>query len=339
MVELTGRLPYASLDLGTFPFWLLVLLYAALGTGIWSANRPRTEKEAQPRFHLPDLGTATTRMWVGGMSVGALLVWLAVLSLPDGRLHVAFLDVGQGDAILITTPEGRQILVDGGPTATDLTWRLGQEMPFWDHSLDMVVNTHPDADHLAGLPPLLDRYQVDNVLVTDMAGDSNLYREWETQLGEAQLNPTIGQAGMQLTLGRGVTATLLTPGPATAREDETNNHSVVMRLQMGRISFLLTGDIEASVERNLVSERASLAVTVLKSPHHGSKTSSTEAFLKAINPQIVVISVGQDNDYGHPSPEVLDRYAEHGFIVFRTDEQGTVEFSTDGEQLWVETSR
>ncbi|MBI1879742.1 MAG: MBL fold metallo-hydrolase, partial [Chloroflexi bacterium] len=190
-----------------------------------------------------------------------------------------------------------------------------------------------------GLPPLLDRYQIGQVLVSDIAGDSNLYREWETQLAEARLKPTIGQAGMQLTLGRGVTATLLTPGPATAREDETNNHSVVLRLQMGRISFLLTGDIEEPVEHNLVLEHAPLAVTVLKSPHHGSKTSSSEAFLKAINPQIVVISVGQDNDYGHPSPEVLERYGDHGVIVFRTDEQGTVEFSTNGVQLWVETGR
>lgn len=339
MVELTGSLPYASLDLGTFPLWLLILMYAALGAGIWSANRPRAEKEVQPRFHLPEIGSATTRLWVGGASVGALLVWLAVLSLPDGRLHVAVLDVGQGDAILITTPEGRQILIDGGPTASDLTWRLGQQMPFWDHSLDVVINTHPDADHLAGLPPLLDRYQVEQFLIPDVGSDSALYREWETQLAETQLTPTIGLAGMELTLGRGITATLLNPGPAAAREDDPNNHSVVMRLQMGRISFLLPGDIEEPVERNLVWQQAPLAATVLKSAHHGSKTSSSEAFLDAVNPQVVVISVGKDNDFGHPSPEVMERYAEHGLTVFRTDEQGTVEFSTDGEQLWVETGR
>ncbi|MBE7467884.1 MAG: DNA internalization-related competence protein ComEC/Rec2 [Anaerolineae bacterium] len=339
MVEWTARLPFASLDLGTFPLWLLILFYAAIGAGVWSANQPREKEEAQPRFHLPEIGSASTRLWLGGTAVGALLVWLAVLSLPDGRLRVAILDVGQGDAILITTPDGRQILIDGGPTPTDLTWRLGQEMPFWDHSLDMVINTHPDADHLAGLPSLLDRYRVEQALVTDVGSDSELYREWETQLAEAALTPTIGQQGMQLTLGQGITATLLTPGPATAREDAPNNHSLVIRLEMGRISFLLTGDIEESVERNLVLEGAPLPATVLKSPHHGSKTSSSEMFLEAVNPQIVVISVGQDNDYGHPSPEVLERYEEHGFIVFRTDEQGTVEFSTDGEWLWVETGR
>lgn len=339
MVELTSRLPYASLDLGAFPWWLMLLLYAAIGAGIWSANRPRAEKEVQPRFHLPEIGSAMTRLWLGGASVGALLVWLAVLALPDGLLHVAFLDVGQGDAILITTPDGRQILIDGGPTATDLTWRLGQELPFWDHSLDVVVNTHPDADHLTGLVPLLERYQVDQALVPDVGSTSSLYREWEAQLAGANLTPTIGQAGMELSLGRGITATLLNPGSAAARENDPNNHSVVIRLQMGRISFLLPGDIEEPVERNLVLQQVPLAATVLKSPHHGSKTSSSEAFLDTVNPQIVVISVGKDNDFGHPSPEVLERYAERGLTVFRTDEQGTVEFSTDGERLWVETAR
>jgi competence protein ComEC len=126
IVEMTVRWPYASLDLGAFPFWLLVLMYAALGAGIWWANRPTTEKQAQSHFHLPQIGTATTRLWLGGMGAITLLVWLAVSSLPDGRLHVAFLDVGQGDAILVTMPDGRQMLIDGGPSATQLNWRLGQ---------------------------------------------------------------------------------------------------------------------------------------------------------------------------------------------------------------------
>jgi competence protein ComEC len=277
--------------------WLLVLMYVAIGAGVWSAHRPRAEKETRPRFHLPEIGSARTRLWLGGTAVGALLVWLAVLSLPDGRLHVAILDIGQGDAILITTPEGRQILIDGGPTASDLAWRLGQEMPFWDHSLDMVINTHPDADHLAGLPPLLTRYQVNQVLIPDVGNNSSLYREWETQLTSAGLTPVIGQAGMEISLSPSVTATLLNPGPAATSEDDVNNHSVVLRLQMGHISFLLPGDIKEPIERKLVLQRVLLAATVLKSAHHGSKTSSSAAFLDAVNPQIVVISVGKDNDW------------------------------------------
>ena len=112
-----------------------------------------------------------------------------------------------------------------------------------------------------------------------------------------------------------------------------------MHLQFGQVSFLLTGDIEEPVEGRLVRAGLPLSATVLKSPHHGSKTSSTDAFLEAVAPQIVVISAGQDNKFGHPVPEILERYAEHGFTVLRTDQQGTVELTTDGERLWVETAR
>jgi competence protein ComEC len=140
-------------------------------------------------------------------------------------------------------------------------------------------------------------------------------------------------------LGQGITATILNPGSLTTAIDEPNNHSIVLHLQYGRISFLLPGDIEEAVERKLARGSHPLAATVLKSPHHGSKTSSSEPFLEAVNPQIVVISAGKDNRFGHPAPEVLERYTEHGLLIFRTDEQGTVEISTDGQRLWVETGR
>lgn len=339
IVELTARLPYASLDLGNFPAWLMVLLYLAIAAGAWSAHQPREKQPALPHFHLPEIGSLSTRLWLGGAGVVALLIWLAVLAQPDGRLHVAFLDVGQGDAVLITTPGGRQILIDGGPSATELNWRLGQEMPFWDRSLDVVVNTHGDADHLAGLVSLLGRYTIDQVLVSGLPLENPLWQEWETSLAGTGLTPVLGQAGMQLSLGDGVSASLLFPGPAGWNENSPNNHSLVLRLQYGRVSFLLPGDIEAVVEQELVRTGAPLAATVLKSPHHGAKTSSSVPFLEAVDPQIVVISVGADNRFGHPSPEVLERYAERGVTVLRTDERGTIEFSTDGERLWVETVR
>lgn len=339
VVEQTARWPLASLDLGTLPFWLMVLLYAAIFAGIWRANQPRQAKESRPHFALPDIGSLQTRLMVGCVGVAALLIWLAVSTLPDGRLHVAFLDVGQGDAILVTLPDGRQVLIDGGPSATDLNWRLGQEMPFWDRTLEMVINTHPDADHLGGLVSLPERYTVEQVVVTDVEAASQLYREWEAELTDADLTPSIGQAGMQLALGQGITATILSPGSALIGLDEANNRSIVLHLQFGQISFLLPGDIEADVERRLIQAGTPLKATVLKSPHHGSKTSSGTAFLKAVDPRIVVISVGEDNRFGHPAPEVVERYATHGLTVLRTDEQGTIELSTDGERLWVETAR
>jgi competence protein ComEC len=118
-----------------------------------------------------------------------------------------------------------------------------------------------------------------------------------------------------------------------------NDHSVVLRITLGEISFLLPGDIEAGVERELAAQPALLAATVLKAPHHGADTSSSAAFLAAVQPQVSIISVGAENRFGHPAPEVLARYAERGIPVLRTDERGTIELSTDGKRVWVETMR
>jgi len=331
-------LPLASLDLGQFPVWLMLLAYGVIATGTWWLTDRQAQSDARPRFRLPKIGNTATRLWLGGAGLVMLLVWLAVASLPDGRLHVAFLDVGQGDAILITLPDGRQLLIDGGPSATDLNWRLGQAMPFWDRHLELVLNTHPDADHLGGLVSLPQRFTLGQVLMTDITPDTELFEAWQTGLTQAQVSAQVGQAGQRLDLGPDLTATLLGPLLPVTTADNPNNQSLVLHLQYGDISFLFPGDIEASMEQALV--RAGLPpVTVLKSPHHGSNTSSSVPFLQAIDPQIAVISVGAENQFGHPSPSVLERYAELGIPVLRTDERGTIELVTDGQSLWAETSR
>jgi competence protein ComEC len=337
IVEITARLPLASLDLGEFPLWLMLLAYAAIAAGVWWLKRPAQPAESRPHFRLPAMGSAMTRLWVGGAGLTMLLMWLAVSALPDGRLHVAFLDVGQGDAILITLPDGRQLLIDGGPSPTDLNWRLGQEMPFWDRTLEMVINTHPDADHLGGLVSLPERFTLAQILVPAVETETQLFETWQAELSEAQLSPQVGQAGLRLALDTTIVVTLLSPAPNLV-DAAPNNHSLVLHLQYGDVSFLFPGDIEAPVEQALV-QRGLPSATVLKSPHHGSKTSSDDAFLAAVDPQVVVISVGEDNRFGHPAPEVLERYAAHGLPVLRTDRHGTIEFITDGQRLWVETDR
>lgn len=337
MVELTARMPYASLELGGVPLWLLVLVYLAIAANLWATQRTIADRPTELFVPLPKLTSLSTKLWAGGIGVVFVLLAVAAWSMPDGRLHVAFLDVGQGDAILITTPDGRQLLIDGGQSPRELTWRLGQEMPFWDRSLDMVLNTHPDFDHVGGLVAVVQRYEVGQVIAPDVAHWSNTFREWERQLTAAQIVPVHGEAGMVFDLGGDVTATLLSPSPVISGVEGLNNQSLVMHLEMGEISFLLPGDIEAPVEERLIRAGISLEATVLKSPHHGSHSSSTPAFIDAVDPQIVVISVGADNRYGHPAQAVLDRYLNHGLTIFRTDQHGTVEFSTDGVNLWVET--
>ncbi len=335
VVEQTARLPLAALELGKFPLWLLVIYYAVLAAGVWWQNQ--SPADAPPGFRL-EFGNATTRLWLGGTVAGVLLVWLAVLSLPDGRLHVAFLDVGQGDAVLVTLPDGRQLLIDGGPSATDLSWRLGQHMPFWDHSLDMVINSHPDTDHLAGLVELPKRFSIGQVLENGAPVAGSLFTAWHQALEAAQIPRQVAQAGAQLRLGPNLTAAILNPGPASAAMSDINNRSVVVYLQFGQVSFLLPGDIEAPVEQALAQAGLPPA-TVLKAPHHGSNTSSSRPFLEAVNPQFAVISVGADNRFGHPSPEILARYTEFGIPLVRTDQRGTIEFTTDGRQVWLETAR
>ncbi|MFQ5614605.1 MAG: ComEC/Rec2 family competence protein [Anaerolineae bacterium] len=268
-----------------------------------------------------------------------LLTWAAALTLPDGRLHVVFLDVGQGDAIFITTPNGRQILIDGGPGPGQLLAGLGRHMPFWDRSIDVLVSTHPEADHLTGLLEIVGRYRVGTVLVSDVALETALFDAWQGRLAEAGLKPLAVGQGARLELDREVSALVLNPGPASVSSPKPNDHSIVIRLEMGQISFLLPGDIEAGVERALVGQNLPLQATILKSPHHGSNTSSSAAFLDAVNPQLVVISAGADNRFGHPAQAVLDRYTGQRARVLRTDELGPIEFITDGRDLWLKGQR
>jgi competence protein ComEC len=338
VVQWTAATPFASLTLGRFSPWLLAAIYAALAGLLWLALRARPDSEASPASpSSPGLRGSTRTLFAGG-TVAVLLVWLAVASLPDGRLHVTFLDVGQGDAIFVTTPGGRQILIDGGPSPTALLSEMGRQMPFWDRSLDIVVNTHPEADHLLGLPAALERYRVSQVILPDVDAKTPLYAAWQSALAAEEATVTRARAGMRLSLGDGVEVEVLHPGAAPAG-DHLNDHSVVLQLTLGRVSFLLPGDIGADVEQGLVAGGRSLAATVIKAPHHGSDTSSSPAFLAAVDPQVAVISVGADNRFGHPAPGILQRYAEYGIPVLRTDEMGSVEFITDGERLWVHAGR
>jgi competence protein ComEC len=334
IVQWMAALPWAEVTIPRPPVWLILLMYATLGAAVWWRSQPVERRRVAARAG--ELKRATS-LAMGGLLALALLTWSATVNLPDGRLHVAFLDVGQGDAIFITTPNGRQILIDGGPSTAQLGRRLGQEMPFWDRSIDLIINTHPDQDHLGGLVEILERYEVEAVFISDAVSSSPLHQAWITQLEGDNQQPVLAWQGMALALDEGVQALILNPGPASRYAESPNDHSVVIKLSMGESSFLLPGDIEAGVERALAASGFNLQATVLKSPHHGSKTSSDPHFLDEVNPQLVVISAGADNPFGHPHEAILQRYIGRGITTLRTDELGTIEFITNGRQVWVET--
>ncbi len=270
----------------------------------------------------------------------AILAWSVTLTMPDDKLHVSFLDVGQGDAILIQTPDHQNILIDGGPDPQKISLEISKRLPFWDRTIDLMISTQPQADHITGLVEVLQRYKVKQVLEPGVPYDSSVYNEWLKLVEEGQIKHNIARAGQEIDLGKGIKIEVLNP-PAKlfqGTSHDIDNNGVVIKLTWGEVSFLFTADIREEAEFELIRQRANLESTVLKVAHHGSKTSTSPQFLAVVNPEIAVISVGADNLFGHPSPEVVERSEERlgGDKVYRTDTDGTIEFITDGEKLWVE---
>ena len=277
----------------------------------------------------------------GGLMVAcavAVLVWGAALAQPDGRLHVWFLDVGQGDGILIQTPAGRQVLVDGGASGQVLLGQLGAVMPFWDRTLDLVVLTHPDADHMAAQVEAAGRYGIAAAWETPASAADAAGAPWRSAVERAGAQVQVQSGGGWVDLGDGVALWVLSP-PAQgfAGEDADNQNSLVAKLVYGGFSVLLTGDAGTAAEHALVAQGAPVGATVLKVAHHGSKSATGAAFVAAVRAPIAVIQVGVGNDYGHPHAETLARLA--GRLILRNDEDGRIHLWSDGRQVWVEEEK
>lgn len=244
---------------------------------------------------------------------------------PDGLLHVYFLNVGQGDSILIRTPSGKNILVDGGPEKKVLL-ELNKVLPFWNSTFDYIVPTHPDRDHIEGLIPVLKRYSVKNILTTGVYKNDYLSETFLRLIHEKNIPVTFTEANSDITFDDGVTIDILFPfSQNIGRETDTNSTSLVAEVIYGEHEILLTGDADASVEEKLIAARAPIKTDVLKVAHHGSKTSTGEAFLRAVNPEFAVISVGKGNSYHHPHPSVLKRLTTCDREILRTDLDGRIE--------------
>jgi competence protein ComEC len=261
----------------------------------------------------------------------------------DGRLHLWVLDVGQGDAIFVRTPLGRTALVDGGPGATPLLNGVGERIPFWQHNLDLVVLTHPHSDHIMGLPELVERYGVGQVVQTPFTATGAVQTEWLHLLQDKKVSVYHPRRGDTIRFEGEPDLDMHVLSPERtipSRDVESNNTSIVIKLSYGKHDILLPGDAQAEVEEALArSVGAGLASEILKVGHHGSATSSTPRFLQMVRPKVAIISVAADNRFGHPAPETLDALQSAGVQVYRTDQDGTVEIIADTERMWIRTER
>lgn len=264
----------------------------------------------------------------------AALAVLILQGTKTGELEVSFLDVGQGDAILIEGPTGIELLVDGGRDRSVLR-ELPRVMGPLDRSIDMVLATHPDADHIGGLPDVLARYRVSLVLMPARGTDSPQAERFADAIArEPNASGRVALSGLRIHLGDGAYADVLYPDENAATLRETNDASVMLRVVYGETEFLLTGDAPTWAEERVVRAYGEgLKSDVLKAGHHGSRTSTGDALLAAADPAYVVVSAGRDNPYGHPHEEVVARVRASGATLLSTIDSGMITFSTDGTVL------
>ncbi len=241
-------------------------------------------------------------------------------------LKVEFLDIGQGDSVYIEAPNGAQLLVDGGRGSKVLP-TLASVMPYGDKSIDVVIGTHPDADHIGGLVNVIETYQVGTVIESGGVSKSQIYKKLQDSINNKNIPYIYGRAGMRIMLDpvHNVYFDILYPD-RDVKYMETNDGSIVGKLVYGNTSIMLTADSPISKEFYLMNKgKEVLDVDVLKLGHHGSRTSSSLEYLKATSPQVAIISAGLNNQYGHPHSEVLDKLSSLNIPYLATYNEGTIE--------------
>lgn len=247
-----------------------------------------------------------------------------------GLLQVTFIDVGQGDAAWLKTPDNWDILIDGGPRSEG----AGVVSYLQDHGvtdIEVLVLSHPHEDHVGGLVTVLERMEVDQALTNCQPYSSPIYESFQDLLTNNEIPTTCVREGDNFAWGSSISATVVNPpDPLPTGPDPINNNSVVLRISYGTIDFLFTGDIESEAEAEIVGRSRTIEAEILKVAHHGSRSSSTVLFLAPVDPEVAVISVGASNRYGHPHSETLTRLSNAGVTIYRTDLHGTIVIATDG---------
>jgi len=263
------------------------------------------------------------------IAVGIALWAPLTPSTATGFLQVTFIDVGQGDAAWIRTPDGWDILIDGGKESEgpDL---LSYLQSHGVTEVEVLVLSHPHADHVGGFITILNNMDVAEALLNCQSPDTPTYQEFETLLVAKEVITTCVRDGHNFTWGGVSAAAVNPPEPLmSGTASDANNNSVVLRITYGSIDFLFTGDVQSEAEAGILDRGRIVEAEILKVAHHGSKYSSTAPFLTAVGPETAVISVGP-NSYGHPTTEALQRLSDAGATIYRTDLHGTIVITTDG---------
>ncbi len=269
--------------------------------------------------------------WCLLLAIANWFVWAEISGFYRQSLEVTFFDVGQGDAIMVKTPERHLILIDGGPDDTILG-KIGQIIPFWRQHIDLVVLTHPHADHLYGLIQILDRYQVDYILWSGVECLDSVCQLWKNELAKGDSEIIIAQAGQRIR-SDSMVLDVLYPLTSYYRylPKDHNDISVVTKLSYGNHAFLFTGDITDKGEKEIILAWGNyLSSNIMKVAHHGSISSSQEDFLDIVHPEIAIIQVGANNKYGHPAQETIDKLISRSIIIHRTDEDGDIKIISNG---------
>lgn len=248
----------------------------------------------------------------------------------DG-LRVIYIDVGQGDSALILTPDGKSMLIDAGESsAKNKVAQILEE--YGITTLNMLVATHPHSDHIGGMQYIVENFQIEQVCLPGVSHTSQGYENLLLAIQERKIPALQAKAGESFQLGSDVHCEIL--APVQEEYENLNDYSAVIRVCFGETSFLFTGDAEALSEAEILENTAgSVRSTVLKAGHHGSKTSSSDAFIRAVSPEAAVISCASENSYGHPHTETLETLARHRVTIYRTDELGDILAYSDGETV------
>ncbi len=331
VVRFFARLPGAALPLHVEEGLVALFFVGILLWAILRGTRPEWLGQLGPFLR----GQRTTLGILGAGSVTAAILWLAALDLPDGLLHVNFPDLGDSNTVLVQTPEGIHILVDGGRYPTRLLTALGDHLPFWDREIELLILTQPKDAQIAAVPAVLERYAIGQVLINGQRAESENYLALERMLSDRAIPVLPVLAGYTVETTDGVRLEVLHPQAPPEPDSEPNTEGIVLRLSYGRASFLLTPVLDAEAERALLESGRWLHGTVLQLPAHGSNRVSSQDFLAAVSPQVAVVQVDPANRSRNPALEVIERL--DGIPLYRTDTQGEVRFATDGETLWVTT--